>query len=214
MRSEREIKWENGDRDGGDQRPQEKRPEEPEVKPVFAQNPPEENLSGGIQLTQPELKNIIEANTETVTVVSDGVKAELPTATLKNIPLEPDESLTVLLEQPEENAFDIRIYAGIREINAWGDAPIKVTVPNPGGAKQAQPQSNGDPIPAEKTADGKVVFPVSETGTYVMDTPPAKQETQNLNTKPSIWIWLSCALLLAISLLTGYLFLRKRRANL
>lgn len=250
-RNEREIRWENGDRDGGDQRPQEERPEpspvptpkpnrpgssgshgrpgstitvtpsaetpqpqEPESQPVFIENPREEKPSGGVELTQPELLDIIEANPETVTVVSGDVKAELPTEALENIPLKPEETLSVVLRQPEENAFDIQIYAGEREIDSLGGSPIKVTVPDTGGSKQAVPQEGGAPIPAKETANGEVRFTIPETGTYLIDPPPEKQETEFPDTKLSVWIWLSGALCIGILLFLLWLILRKRRTNL
>lgn len=230
-RNEREIKWSNGDRDGGDQRPQQERPQgqnpapetpppptptpERESLPAFVQHPPAKAPPSGMELTQTELQDLTEANPKTITVVSDGVKAELPTDALKNIPLEPDESLNIVLEQPEENTFSVRIYAGQREISSL-EEPVTVTVPNPSGIRQAVPQTGGTPIPAEDAKEGKIAFPIPKTGTYVMDATPAGQEDpKSHDANGFAWFWLSGILLpIGIALLIVRRVLRKRRAEL
>lgn len=204
-RNQREIKWGNGDRDGGDQRPREERSE-----PPIVQTSMEEKTSEGVELTPSELKDISQVNPDTITVMCNGVKAEFPTDALESTLLEPNESLFVFLEQPEENVFSVRVYAGDRKIDTLGDAQIKVTVPNSGDVKQAVPQSGGEPIPVEESVEGKAVFSISETGTYAMYPSSIEQKTDSPNTKSDVWIW-RLLLLTAILLLALYIILRKRR---
>lgn len=276
FRSEREIKWYNGDRDGGDQRPQEDRPntapaqkpnnsasgshnrqpqggdtspateseqpesvsatelkpeteQEPEQKPeaavkpeteerpesepqsvpAFAQNSADEIPAGsGQEITKKELEDLAQANPEKITVASNGIKAVFPTEALEAVNLEPDEKMTIVLERPTESSFNVRLYAGEREVSSLGGEPIEVTVPVSGCVSRAVSRTGGEPVEADVSNNGSAVFSVPEPGSYSMDMPANQHDDKRDNTRPYIWI---CILgILLCGGLTVWFCLRKR----
>lgn len=252
FRSEREIKWYNGDRDGGDQRPQEDRPNtapaqkpnnsssgshnrppqgvatspaaeseqpesvsamelkpeaeqkpeatvkpeteerpesEPQSAPAFAQNSADEIPAGsGQEITKKELEDLAQANPEKITVASNGIKAVFPTEALEAVNLEPDEKMTIVLERPAEYSFNVRLYAGEREVSSLGGKPIEVTVPVSGYVSRAVSRTGGEPVQADVSNNGSAVFSVPEPGSYSMDIPANQRDDKRDNTKPYIWI--------------------------
>lgn len=264
LRSEREIKWTNGDRDGGDQRPQKERPgtdsvpepdhtpnhsgssgshnrphitdpvgpspspslppkstpsqapeNENESNPAFAESKPEAvSPDAELVITKTELDDILKANPDKITIRSVCIKADIPTDALKSVPLQPDESLTVILEQPDARSFSLRIYAGQREIESFHDRPIEVTVPGPAEMHQAVPQDGGRAAPVTKAENGSVTFSIPKTGNYVMDRlqedKPEEREAKEQTSR--FWLWLLAAVILGAVACTIWLVWRKRRS--
>ncbi len=204
-RNEREIKWSNGDRDGGDQRPNKGHPDtgvpsEPmpspgnpdspvkekdqKEKPVFAANGEgSENLEQGIVITGPELANILEANPKGVTIIQNGIKADIPADVLKSIGSNQHDSLTVVLEQPDKDSFSLQMYTEEKEIGLSSDAPAEITVSSSGTATLAVPRDGGEPVPEKKTHDGETTFSIPNTGTYDIEPFPADQEKDDASEK-------------------------------
>ena len=129
------------------------------------------------------------------------------------ISLVPEESLKIVLEQPEESAFNLRLYAGEREVASFGGAPIGITVSTLGGVTQAVPQVGGAPIPVDKSGDGSAVLSISEIGTYSMEAPFQEENAERQGKKTQKWIWLPVILLFVALVIVFWLNLRKRRAG-
>lgn len=188
----------------------EEKPEsEPQSAPAFAQNSADEIPAGsGLEITKKELEDLAQANSGKITVASNGIKAVFPTEALETVNLEPDEKMTIVMERPSESSFNVRLYAGEREVSSLGWEPIEVTVPVSGCVSRAVSRTGGEPVQADVSNNGSAVFSVPKPGSCSMDMPANQRGDKRDNTQPYIWI---CILgILLCGGLTVWFCLRKR----
>lgn len=155
------------------------------------------------------------ANPSGVTLVGDGLKVTLPYALTDALGLGSESVLAVRLSMAGSSSFEIRFWAGGKEVADFGGGTFTITVPveETEGLAHFCTAPDGTETAAVLT-DGRAEFALTATGVYTLSAiqapapaPPAVPAEPNKSSAPTL------PLLGALVLAAGGVLLLKRRRS-